>query len=224
MNYLTGYHSILNNNPIDGYLHKLNIPQNVIIGYSSFLNRENIPVALHNYYKKWLRYYLDYCHKYRFDYLNPGSRPHFLNKLKEKKQTGIQQKQAHESVGLFYELIKQKPDLKKEMSGFVNQKRSQVKTNEKPGGYREGFYQVETEVKELNREPYLAGLQGGSKNDPGAPAKLPETSGGETHCSWQNIFTGLENEIKLWPQITVGIHLAKRPIMTLIVQVSPPVE
>jgi len=70
----------------------LKIPESVITGFSSFLNEKNM-----------LKYYLDYCHKYRFDYLNPVSLPNFLNKLKEKKQTGIQQKQAHESIGLFYE-------------------------------------------------------------------------------------------------------------------------
>ena len=78
----------------------LNIPAKVITSFSSFLNEKNIPVTSRNYYIKWLRYYLDYCHKYRLDYLNPGSLPKFLNKLKEKKQTGIQQKQAHESIGL----------------------------------------------------------------------------------------------------------------------------
>jgi hypothetical protein len=81
----------------------LKIPESVITGFSSFLNEKNIPVTSHNYCLKWLKYYLDYCHKYRFDYLNPVSLPNFLNKLKEKKQTGIQQKQAHESIGLFYE-------------------------------------------------------------------------------------------------------------------------
>jgi hypothetical protein len=55
---------------------------------------------------------LDYCHKYRFNYLNHTGLPDFLNKLKEKKQTGIQQKQAHESIRLFCELAGQQPDIK----------------------------------------------------------------------------------------------------------------
>jgi hypothetical protein len=86
----------------------LKIPESVIAGFSSFLNKKNIPVTSHNYYLKWLKYYLDYCHKYRFDYLKPGSLPNFLNKLKEKKQTGIQQKQAHELIGLFLRTDKTK--------------------------------------------------------------------------------------------------------------------
>jgi hypothetical protein len=125
----------------------LKIPESVITGFSSFLNEKNIPVTSHNYYLKWLKYYLDYCHKYRFDYLNPSSLPNFLNKLKEKKQTGIQQKQAHESIGLFYEglfyeLIKQKPDLK-DMLVFVNQKNNEVKNKEKPRSYGKEHSQVE---------------------------------------------------------------------------------
>ena len=112
----------------------LNIPAQVITSFSSFLNEKNIPVTARNYYIKWLRYYLDYCHKYRLDYLNPGSLPNFLNKLKEKKQTGIQQKQAHESIRLCFEMVNQKPNLK-EMLGFVNQKNYEVKINQKPELY-----------------------------------------------------------------------------------------
>ena len=70
----------------------LKIPESVVASFGSFLTDRNIPSTSHGYYKKWVRYYLDYCHKYRFYYLNSDSLPNFLNKLKEKKQTGIQQK------------------------------------------------------------------------------------------------------------------------------------
>jgi len=76
----------LNNNRLSGYLQILKLPESAITGFSFFLNERNLPVTSHNYYLKWLKYYLDYCHKYRFDYLNPGSLPNFLNKLKEKKE------------------------------------------------------------------------------------------------------------------------------------------
>ena len=91
----------------------LKIPESIMAGFSSFLTMRNVPVTSHNYYKKWLRYYLDYCYKYRFYPLSPDSLPNFLNKLKEKKQTGIQQKQAHETIHLFYEFTSQQPNIKR---------------------------------------------------------------------------------------------------------------
>jgi len=55
---------------------------------------------------------LGLCNKYRFYSLSPSSLPNFLNKLKEKKQTGIQQKQAYEAIHLFYEFVGQQPNIK----------------------------------------------------------------------------------------------------------------
>ena len=90
----------------------LRVPEKIISYFSAFLSKRNIPITYHNYYKKWLRYYLDFCHKYRFDFLDPESLPHFLDKLKEKRQTGTQQKQAHESIRLFYALAGQQIEIK----------------------------------------------------------------------------------------------------------------
>ncbi|MCD6485824.1 MAG: hypothetical protein J7K35_00635 [Syntrophobacterales bacterium] len=64
----------------------LKIPESVVASFGSFLTDRNIPATSHGYYKKWFRYYLDYCHKYRFYYLNSDSLPNFLNKLKEKNR------------------------------------------------------------------------------------------------------------------------------------------
>lgn len=56
------------------------------------------------YYKKWLRYYLDFCFKYKHKQLDKTSLKYFLAKLKEKKQTEAQLKQAFHAISLFYEL------------------------------------------------------------------------------------------------------------------------
>jgi len=37
------------------------------------------------HYRKWLRYYLDFCQKYGFRQSDTKSLPHFIKKLKEKK-------------------------------------------------------------------------------------------------------------------------------------------
>ena len=46
----------------------------------------------------------------------------------------MQLKQAHESIRLLYELIRQRPDIKR-MSVSINQKNDSVKNSEKPESY-----------------------------------------------------------------------------------------
>jgi integron integrase len=58
---------------------------------------------------KWLRYYLDFCQKYRFRESSTRSLPNFIGKLKERGQTDIQQKQANEAIHIYYELIRSEP-------------------------------------------------------------------------------------------------------------------
>lgn len=72
--------------------------------YKTVLQKQQIPQEQHFYYLKWLRYYLDFCHKYKFDKDQSESLPRFIEKLRSKKQTSAQQKQAAEAVQLFYSL------------------------------------------------------------------------------------------------------------------------
>jgi len=70
------------------------IPTSINAQFNALLNKNNIPKRYQNHYLKWLRYYLDFCHKYGFSEPNPQSLPNFVRKLKEKRQTDAQQKQA----------------------------------------------------------------------------------------------------------------------------------
>ena len=80
------------------------IPSDLKARYSSMLVQKGVPEKYHYYYGKWLRYYLDFCEKYRFNQLNKENLVHFIKKLKDKKQTDQQQKQAIHSISLYYEL------------------------------------------------------------------------------------------------------------------------
>ncbi len=57
-------------------------------------------------YLKWLRYYLDFCAKYRHPPRDADSLQPFLHKLAEKHQTSSQQAQAASAVRLFLKLIR----------------------------------------------------------------------------------------------------------------------
>ncbi len=50
---------------------------------------------------KWLRYYLDFCLKYKCNQSDKKSLSHFLSKLQEKNQTEQQQEQASDAI--YYE-------------------------------------------------------------------------------------------------------------------------
>ena len=57
-----------------------------------------------SFYKKWLRFYWDFCHKYHHDAFHSGSLPLFLQKLQDKNQSEQQQNQAKYAVSLFFEI------------------------------------------------------------------------------------------------------------------------
>ena len=53
--------------------------------FDAFLIHEAVPDSEQGYYKKWLRYYWDFCHKYNYSPDNQDSLPFFLHKFKEKR-------------------------------------------------------------------------------------------------------------------------------------------
>ena len=60
-------------------------------------------------YQKWLRFYLDFCFKYRHPPRDADSLEPFLHKLASKNQTQAAQEQAAHSVSLFHETVKNWP-------------------------------------------------------------------------------------------------------------------
>jgi len=82
----------------------LNIPPEILRDFVALLEERGVPSAQHSYYKKWLRYYLDFCDKYRLQGASSKILPQFLSELREKKQTEAQQKQAAHAVSLYLDL------------------------------------------------------------------------------------------------------------------------
>jgi integron integrase len=74
--------------------------------FEEHLKKKSIPVGLHGLHKKWLRYYLDFCRKYDCPAGQTESLPRYIQKLREKKQTTMQQEQAARAVTLYYEILK----------------------------------------------------------------------------------------------------------------------
>jgi len=59
----------------------LNVPPSLLKQYEEYLRKKTIPNNFHGTYKKWLRYYLDFCQKYNFSPPQKNSLPHFIRKL-----------------------------------------------------------------------------------------------------------------------------------------------
>ncbi|NIR50808.1 integron integrase [candidate division KSB1 bacterium] len=82
----------------------LTIPAQLKNDYARLLAQRSIPSHSHNQYMKWLRFYLDFCHKYHHDSTNQGSLAHFIKKLQEKSQSPRQKSQASHAIRLYFEL------------------------------------------------------------------------------------------------------------------------
>ncbi len=73
----------------------LAVPTEIQAKYDAALIRKSLPVPHHFYYKKWLRYYLDFCHKYRHPPSEPQSLVFFTDKLRQKNQKKSRSDRLH---------------------------------------------------------------------------------------------------------------------------------
>lgn len=78
------------------------IPQDLNYFHNSLLVQKEAPEKYNGHYKKWVRYYLDFCRKYDFRESVRESLTPFIDKLKEKKQSNQKQKQAVNAISLLY--------------------------------------------------------------------------------------------------------------------------
>ncbi len=83
----------------------IKIPQEVLQKFDVLLARNQVPANKHTFFKKWLRFYLDFCNKYEHHTKNINSLPLFINKLRAKKQSKQQQKQAYDSVLIYFQIF-----------------------------------------------------------------------------------------------------------------------
>ncbi len=73
----------------------------LLLRFNTLLVEKSIPGNHHNHYRKWLRYYLDFCKKSRLPKSQQESLPQFIRRLQDKHQTQEQQKQALHAVTLY---------------------------------------------------------------------------------------------------------------------------
>lgn len=92
------------------------IPDDIQGRYLLVLEKRAVPVSRHADYKKWLRYFFDFREKYPLPDSRSDQVRMFIQKLRDKRQTTEQQKQAAHAISLYFELqprMKSAPAMKK---------------------------------------------------------------------------------------------------------------
>lgn len=75
--------------------------------YKTYLGTKGIKNEHFDEYLKWLRFFLDYCEKYRGSGRMSDQLRLFINKLREKKQSEDQRRCAYHAVSLYFELLRE---------------------------------------------------------------------------------------------------------------------
>lgn len=83
----------------------ITIPEALHRRFAECLSGKGIPVNQQSVLMKWLRFYLDFCQKYRFVAENKESLAPFIKKLQEKRQSVSQQQQAEKTMQVFFEIV-----------------------------------------------------------------------------------------------------------------------
>ena len=81
------------------------IPKNVAFAFEKRLEADGLNPSMRVEYRKWLRYYLDFCAKYRHPPGDRDSLPEFLRKLSSKGQGVERQQTAAASVQVYFSIL-----------------------------------------------------------------------------------------------------------------------
>ena len=82
----------------------LPVPAPILTRFDVILEKRAVAPKQRADYKKWLRYFLDFCAKYPVPEAKPDQVRLFISKLREKRQTQFQQNQAAQAVSLYFEM------------------------------------------------------------------------------------------------------------------------
>jgi len=167
----------------------LKLPTSLLQKFDSLLLKRSFSDEHRAAYKKWLRFYWDFCHKYQHDILHSNSLLLFLQKLQCKNQSVQQQNQAKHSVSLFLEMYAGSDQ--QQITDENEPKSSQQKTSHSVVASAPNDYQ--SSHSSLVQSPVEQNYSNHSK----ANVSTVSHSSEETGTSWEFVFNQLVNEIKI---------------------------
>jgi len=80
------------------------VPDDILSQFNALLDKKSVPVALHEDYRKWLRYFLDFRAKYSPPAERSKQVRQFIEKLRSKDQSGKSLHYAAHALSLFFSL------------------------------------------------------------------------------------------------------------------------
>jgi integron integrase len=83
----------------------IDLPKDLENRFTKVLEEARVTEGYHAFYRKWLRYYLDFCSKYHFMAQSRDSLGHYLAKLQSKNQSPFYQRQASHAVSLYFIMV-----------------------------------------------------------------------------------------------------------------------
>jgi len=156
----------------------LQIPAQIASQFRTYIGQQGIPASQHGYYLKWMRYYLDFCHKYHFEQGTDTSLSAFLKKLGEKKQSVQLQKQAEQAVRLYFAWVRSS----KKQQDFRNKNNTLRSTTILPNTYSN------------NRQEYKS-LEIESQQPEGSATKI--ITARQKGADWTGVIADLKNTIRV---------------------------
>ncbi|MDT8390627.1 MAG: integron integrase [Lentisphaeria bacterium] len=95
----------------------IRVPDSVQSQYDEFLTRYGISGRELSEFRRWLRYYWDFCGKYGHDRLAAASLPLFLDKLASKRQSEEKRAQASRAVKAYWAMVREERGRRSEVGG-----------------------------------------------------------------------------------------------------------
>ena len=173
----------------------ITIPDRLWQKYERYLALAELSDIDSRAYKKWLRFYLDFCHKYKHEYAAPAIIEPFLEKLKSKSQRPWQREQAMSAVRIYQRMVRD-ADAERKLT-----KQRTVDGGVEPSAMSAGgggMKVAEKEVEFTVAERREAGKGKRRAEDDGAEkAAAAGSAFAGSGASWAKEFTGLRNSLKL---------------------------
>ncbi|MHB8111765.1 MAG: integron integrase, partial [Syntrophorhabdaceae bacterium] len=190
----------------------LAIPTALQLKFDEQLQIRTVPIALHEPYKKWLLYYLDFCRKYQFPPRQEKSLPPFLKKLQDKQQSKLQKAQAAAAITLYYDILRESGKL-----GAAAPLQPAAPSVRSPSSAVKKMSVTKTPAMQARSETRPSPPSGRPVPTPktistSSPSRLPEITrpepavriapgplpaGPETGVSWKAEYTRLADEIRV---------------------------
>ncbi|WP_200278898.1 tyrosine-type recombinase/integrase [Rhabdochromatium marinum] len=186
----------------------LQTPPHIASRFDAALSAAGVDQHHQPHFRRWLRFYLDFCHKYGKDPANAVSLDAFEEKLKCKGQAPWMRRQAGEAVALFWSLREEgaarDPAVATPVpSGFVNGSGPAPVGPGPNSGVRSSAQARAAAPSIAPSVPSAAGQASLRRQvaDQDAPPptspKRGERPSGAAILNWPNVYNGLEEAIKV---------------------------